>query len=458
MATFKICVFKHQKRQDDKYPVSIRVCWKRKYGYIGTEYYVSEKQISNKKYIDEKGRKRETFDLKDTFIIRELNKRITMYEELKSKKLGFRIERYNAQELAEYFEKETAPGSDNSINFVAFTRMHCDQLIKQGRKSTAATLTRTINSLIDFCNGREKIMITEISSKFLGQFEIFLRSERIINRRNQFGRIVTTKKKGLSDVSVKDYMTDLRTLFNAARNEYNDEEKDEIKIIHYPFKKYKIAKAPESEKRNISTMQLQCIRYASEEQLILKRTIFSRDVFMLSFLLVGMNFADLYEVVRYENGRLSYERMKTKGRRQDRAFISIKVEPEAAEIIEKYRDKTGQRVFDFYHRYTDSHIFSSNVNIGLKKVAKICDIDEELSTYYARHTWATIARNKCRISKDDVDLALNHVDQGVKMADVYIEKDWSLIDIANKAVIDHLNIGPLPSNNQSEEMPKSAAK
>ena len=253
-------------------------------------------------------------------------------------------------------------------------------------------------------------------------------------------------------------MTDIRTLFNAARDEYNDEEKDEIKIVHYPFKKYKIAKAPESEKRNISAMQLQCIRYAKEDKLILKRTIFARDVFMLSFFLVGMNFADLYEVVKYENGRLSYERMKTKGRRKDRAFISIKVEPEAAEIIEKYRDKTGERVFDFYHRYSDSHVFSSNVNIGLKNVAKICNINEELSTYYARHSWATIARNKCGISKDDVDLALNHIDQGVKMADIYIEKDWSLIDIANRAVIDHLNIEPLPSNNQSEEMPKSAAK
>jgi integrase len=248
-------------------------------------------------------------------------------------------------------------------------------------------------------------------------------------------------------------MTDIRTLFNAAMLEYNDEDKDEIRIIHYPFRKYKLKKAPATEKRNISALQMQCIRNASEDSLILKRTIFARDVFMLSFFLVGMNFADMYEADKYENGRLSYERKKTKGRRQDRAFISIKVEPEAAEILEKYRDKTGQRVFDFYNRYSDSHTFSSNVNKGLKKVAEACNIDEPLSTYYARHTWATMARNKCGVSKDDVDLALNHVDQGVKMADIYIEKDWSLIDRANRAVIDHLNIEPLPSNSQSDEMP-----
>lgn len=447
MATFKICIFKHQKRQDDKYPVSIRVCWKRQYGYIKTEFYVSDKQINKK-----------SFSIKDTYIINELNKRIVKYEDLKAKKLGFRIELYTAKELADYFQKETSPGSDTSINFIEFSRIHCERLKAQGRKSTAGTMTRTINALIDFCNGREKVSITEITSKFLGQFETFLRSERTIKRKNQFGRIVTTKKKGLSDVSVIDYMTDMRTLFNAAMLEYNDEDKDEIRIIHYPFRKYKLKKAPATEKRNISAMQMQCIRNASEDSLILKRTIFARDVFMLSFFLVGMNFADMYEADKYENGRLSYERKKTKGRRQDRAFISIKVEPEAAEIIEKYRDKTGQRVFDFYHRYSTSHIFSSNVNKGLKKVAEACKIDEPLSTYYARHSWATIARNKCGVSKDDVDLALNHVDQGVKMADIYIEKDWSLIDIANRAVIDHLNIGPLPSSNQSEEMPKSAAK
>ncbi len=136
--------------------------------------------------------------------------------------------------------------------------------------------------------------------------------------------------------------------------------------------------------------------------------------------------------------RIEYNRKKTRGRRQDNAFISIKVEPEAAAIIEKYADKTGRRVFDFYQRYSTSHIFSSNVNKGLKILANKCNIDDDLTTYYARHSWATIARNKCGISKDDVDLALNHVDQGLKMADVYIEKDWTLIDKANRNVLDYI--------------------
>lgn len=433
MATFKICVFEHQKRAiDGKYPVSIRVTWKRQSSYIRTEYYVTDKQINKK-----------TFTLKDIYIINDLNKRIAKYEDLKAQKLGHRIEIYTAKELANYFDKETKPGSDSSINFIEFSRKHIEKLRKQGRTTTASNLNSTINSLIDFCSGRERVAITEITSKFLTENEAYLRGKRTIKRKNQFGKMVTTEKRGLSDVSVIDYMTNIRLLFNAAMAEYNDEDKDEIKIIHYPFRKYKLKRRPENEKRNLAVELLNNIKNVPDSDLLLDRAIFSRDVFLLSFYLVGINFADLYEADKYKKGRLIYERKKTKGRRQDKAYISIKVEPEAVPLFEKYRDPSGVRVFDFYKRYSTSHIFSSNVNKGLKVVAKACKIDEPLSTYYARHTWATIARNKCDVSKDDVDLALNHVDQGLKMADAYIEKDWSRIDNANRLVLDFVKKQPI---------------
>lgn len=332
MATFKICIFKHQRRADEKYPVSIRVCWKRQYGYIKTEFYVTDKQINKKAFV-----------LKDSFIIRELDRRIAKYEELKSQKLGLRIELYTAKELAEYFEKQTTPGSDSSIDFIAFSRKHCERLRNEGRISTAQTLETATNAIIDFCNGRERIAITEITSKFLRQFEKHLRSERTIKRKNQFGKMVTTKKKPLSDVGVFDYMTNVRILFNAAINEYNDDEKDEVLIAHYPFRKYKLQKPPEPDKRNLKPDQIKAISQINENELEFERTKFARDVFMLSFYLVGINMADLYDmqVSDFREGRLSYKRRKTKGRRRDQAFISIKVEPEVVPPIEKYRAKSG---------------------------------------------------------------------------------------------------------------------
>lgn len=429
MATFKITVFKHQKRRDGKYPVSIRVGWKRKYSFIDTEYYVTDKQINKK-----------TFEVKDNFILSDLNDRIVKYEDLKSQKLGQRIEMYTAKELAKWFSEQGKPGSDTSIDFIEFSMRKIEDLISRGKQTTAANLRRTINSLIDFCNGRERIAITEITYKFLQQYESFLRKERTMKRRNQLGNLVTTTKKGLSDVSVIDYMTDIRLLFNDAMDEYNDEDRADMRILHYPFRKYKISRPPEPVKRNISIEQIRSIRDITDQDLVLPRTIFARDIFLLSFCLCGMNLADLYEANCLSSSmRIEYNRKKTKGRRVDRAFISIKVEPEIATIVEKYRDPSGARVFDFYMRYSDFRNFTSNVNKGLKKVAEICKIDHPLSSYYARHSWATIARNKCGISKDDVDLSLNHIDQGLKMADVYIAKDWSVIDVANKKVIDLVN-------------------
>ena len=448
MATFKICVFKHQKRQDGKYPVSIRVYWKRKYGYISTEYYVTDKQISKRssKRLDKNSEKiviKQTFELNDIFIINQLNRRIIGFENLKSQKLGGNMHLYTAQELADYFEKETSKPANGDIDFISFARLHCDRLIADGRESNAKTLLRTLNALIDF--GGEKIPVSSITSKFLDRFEVFLKGERILKRKNQFGNVVTTKKKGLSDVSLLDYMTDIRTLFNAAVKEYNDEDKGEIRIAHYPFKKYQIKKAPKSRNLNLSVDQIRSIFGVNEEKLLLPRTTLARDVFMLSFYLAGTNLIDLYEAESssYDKGRFSYERHKTARRRQDNAYISMLVQPEALPLFEKYKDPTGERVFDFYRRYSTSHIFSSNINKGLKRLADICGIDVPLTTYYARHSIATIARNDCDISKDDINLLLNHVDEDMRVTDIYIAADWSRLDNAVRKVLDYIGFEDL---------------
>ena len=140
MANFKICVFKKHQKKNGTYPVSIRVCWKRKYGYIKTEYCATGKQVSQKVYYDKQGKKKTSFTLKDPFVINELNSRIAKYEDLKVKKLGYNIELYSARELAEYFKKEGAPGTDSSIDFVKFSELYCKKLIAKGKKTTAYSI------------------------------------------------------------------------------------------------------------------------------------------------------------------------------------------------------------------------------------------------------------------------------------------------------------------------------
>jgi hypothetical protein len=46
-----------------------------------------------------------------------------------------------------------------------------------------------------------------------------------------------------------------------------------------------------------------------------------------------------------------------------------------------------------------------------------------------------LARNSCRMSKDDVGLALNHIDEGHRTTDIYISKDWTIVDEVQVKVI-----------------------
>ena len=60
-----------------------------------------------------------------------------------------------------------------------------------------------------------------------------------------------------------------------------------------------------------------------------------------------------------------------------------------------------------------------------------------LQFYAARHTWATTARSRLlNIEKETVHEALNHVDLKMRVTDMYIEKDWSVIWEANRKVLE----------------------
>ena len=86
--------------------------------------------------------------------------------------------------------------------------------------------------------------------------------------------------------------------------------------------------------------------------------------------------------------------------------------------------------------------FKSNhigIETGLKEVGQIIGI-ERLQHYSARHSWATIAYNDCGIDKYVVHQALNHVDPTTAITDIYIKKDWSVIDRANRKVLDLVRI------------------
>ena len=106
-------------------------------------------------------------------------------------------------------------------------------------------------------------------------------------------------------------------------------------------------------------------------------------------------------------------------------------------IVEKYRDKSGKRIFNFYRYYADEKTFNKAINYGLKEIGSILNIDD-LEYYAARHSWATIALNKVGIDKYTVHAALNHVDEAMKVTDIYIERDFVNENKANTKVIKYV--------------------
>ena len=408
MATVCAKILKHHLKADGTYNVKIRITHKNEKRYIDTDHYVTEKQLSK------------NMAIKDPIINRKVNQKIDDYRVAISE-LGEKLEFFSAEALRDYLCNK-----NTEINFIQFCDDHIRQLRKDKRDGTASNHTTVRNSLADFFK-REKISILEITAVMLKSYERFLRGKRTMTRVNQLGKEVTTDSNGLTDSGLHNHMRDLRTLFNAAREKFNDDDLGIIKIPHYPFKKYKIGSPPETEKRNIAIRQIKMIRDCQTKPG--SRAELAKELFMLSFYLCGINAVDLYYCTKenINKGRLDYNRSKTEDRRKDNAFISIKIIDEAKPLLDKYIGVLSAR-------YTTSNGLDTALSKGLKQLRKITGIPD-ITFYWARHTFANSARNDCRMSVDDIALALNHIDNGHRITDIYIAKDWKIVDEVQFSVI-----------------------
>ncbi len=150
--------------------------------------------------------------------------------------------------------------------------------------------------------------------------------------------------------------------------------------------------------------------------------------------MMGMNSADFYDASVIENGVITYQRIKTRTRREDMAEMRVRIEPEIKSLFEKYSDPPGEKVFIFHKRYKSADIFNKMINKGLDEIGKIIEVPD-LNYYYARHTMATLAANKVGIDIARVDEMLNHSDSTLKLARVYVERDYSVLWRANRRIL-----------------------
>ncbi len=172
-----------------------------------------------------------------------------------------------------------------------------------------------------------------------------------------------------------------------------------------------------------------------------------RDMFLLSFYLIGINMVDLAGLSKNNivDGRIEYRRAKI-GK-----FYSIKIEPETQAILDRYKGKKHLLApFDNYDNYKD---YTAHLNAALRKIGPVNlvggksqyhkkhlpimqPLESTITSYWARYSWATYAVD-LDIPKDTISEALSHK-YGSNITGVYIKFCRDKIDAANWKVIDYV--------------------
>lgn len=227
------------------------------------------------------------------------------------------------------------------------------------------------------------------------------------------------KRAGLSVNSRAIHLRNTRAVMNYAI--------DEGYTTNYPFRKFPI-RGEETRKRSLSLDDL--VRLRDYDFTDDKKKY--GDLFMLMFYLIGINGVDLFGDCKIVNGRLEYRRSKT-GK-----LYSIKIEPEAMEIINRYSG--DGKVVKIPEKVGGYRYFLTRMSIAFNKIGKENGGDSlfpGLSSYWARHTWATIAAS-LDIPKETISAALGH-EIGSPITSIYIRLDQKKVDEANRKVIDYVN-------------------
>lgn len=213
----------------------------------------------------------------------------------------------------------------------------------------------------------------------------------------------------------------------------------------YPFRKFKIR--PEATKKRSLTLEQLRTLFSYPVEPYQQRYL---DMFKLSFFLIGINVTDLCLLCNISpDGHLVYRRAKTK------KLYNIKVEPEALEIINRYRGE--KYLLNLMDGIEKPRTFTMKFDRGLKSIGPVTyepnpkwkpdskkhrlhkvhhPLFPELSSYWARHTWATIA-SELDIPNETISAALGHSITN-KTTAIYIDYNMAKVDAANRKVIDYV--------------------
>lgn len=310
---------------------------------------------------------------------------------------------YTAEKVVEVFVASGKVGG-----FILFGRELACRLKQIGKVRTAETYLISMNSFARFRKGQD-VSLEEVEPNLMMEYEAYLRGTGVCPNTSSF------------------YMRNLRAVYNRAVEK-------ELTAQRYPFR-HVYTGIGKTVKRAIS---LNAIRQIKDMDLTLNPAMdYARDIFMFSFYTRGMSFIDMAFLKKKDlrDGILSYRRKKTNQQ------LFIKWEKPMQEIVDKYNTidtpyllpvikNTGK---DERLQYRNGVHF---VNSKLKKIGKQLGLPVPLTTYVARHGWASIAKSK-NISISTISEAMGHDSENTTR--IYLASlDASVVDKANSLILKSL--------------------
>lgn len=286
------------------------------------------------------------------------------------------------------------------------------QLKNEGRLGYALSVQQVYNSLLKY-KGHLDIYFSEIDVNWLKAYESWLRCCK------------------LEDNTIGIRFRTLRAVYNLAMIE------GIVKADLYPFKKFKVSKLhKETAKRAITKEQVkQVIEYDVSNARFYK--MLAVDMFAFSYLMGGINFTDMAFLTdkNIEGERLVYVRQKTK------KMIMLPLQEKAIAIINRYRSLQRKYIFPILDnrertpRQIRNRIYDvlANVNGHLADIGKELGIELKISSYVARHSYATVLK-RAGVSTSVICESLGHSSE--RVTQIYLDSfDNEQVDEAMKNLL-----------------------
>ena len=420
MITFEPIIISNHKRPDGSYPVKIRVYFNGKSRRLATTWMCQPSELTRTKKGTYKIKKDAGVRDKAKELIKKMRKVTDNFltAELEDKDVDWVVRKIKDGMREEKF----------SLDFFEWA----DKYILTKNLSTRKAYERALNTLERYL-GERVLDINDISKIMLLEFMEYVDNEPKMSYNRKTKTSVPTKKTKVAKASSSLLLMKLQHIFNAAKDRYNDEDDDIIRIPRSPFDSIKkVFPSGGKGQKALDRKIIQRMIFAQTDDPCVRTAI---DAFIVSFGLMGANLADLYYATPIQGNEWIYHRLKTANRRADGAEMRVVIPSQIEPYLKRLQEGgEGEWWLPELHRIgAKKHTCNEKINDYLRRWQKSAEV-EDFTFYAARHSFATIAR-ALGVDLAAVNDCLCHKD-GLEMGRRYAPLTWEQKNEVNKKVIE----------------------